>query len=146
MDNLYGHLPRTTHSLIPPSPVILPEGETTDTPSPLILPEGETNDSTASTTDGSLKTRRRSRHKSSSPTELASFVRSRTTPALPGVRKKHSRAKNQPPPDSQYTPLVTDSGYLITNAPKGTPSVRPKRPDTGVGGIVSLSLNSDPNP
>ena len=104
-----------------------------DTPSPLILPGGEMTDSTASTTAGSLKTLRRSRHKSLSPTELASCVRNRTTPALPGVRKKHSRAKHQPPPDSQYAPLVTDSGYLITNVPKGTPLSSPKGTIPGWG-------------
>ena len=127
--------PRTEN----PSPV--------DISSPLLFPEGEATDSAASTTkSGSLKTRRRSRHKSKSPTGLASCVRQRTTPALPGVRKKTSRAQHQPPPDSPYTPLVTESGYLVTDPPSGTSTNKPKRPDTGVAGAISPTPSSDVHP
>ena len=122
-----------------PSPV--------DISSPLLFPEGEATDSAASTTkSGSLKTRRRSRHKSKSPTGLASCVRQRTTPALTGVRKKTSRAQHQPPPDSPYTPLVTDSGYLVADARTDTSPTRPKRPDTGAVEALSPSLPSISQP
>ena len=105
--------------------------------SPLLFPVDETTDPDASTNkSGSLKTRRRSRHKSKSPAGLASCVRQRTTPALPGVRKKTSRAQHQPPPDSPYTPLVTDSGYLVTDPASGTTPTRPTRPDTGAAGAL----------
>ena len=122
-----------------PSPV--------DIPSPLLFPTGESTDSAATTTkSGPLKTHRRSRHKSKSPTGLASCVHRRTTPALPGVRKKTSRGQHQPPPDSPYTPLVTDSGYLVTDAPRVTSHTRPKRPDTGAAGALSPSPPTDPHP
>ena len=118
----------------------------TDNPSPPILPEQMETDRTESSTDaGSLKTSRRSRHKSrSTNNELASCVRRRTAPALPGVRKPNPSTPH--PPDSPYTPLVTDSGYLVTDPPRGTPPTRPKRPDTGAVGAVSPSLSSDSHP
>ena len=113
-----------------------------DTPSPQI--GNEPIDSTGSgIKTGSLKTRRRSRHKSSKQPGLASCVRHRTTPALPGVRKKKA-SKHQPLPESPYTPLVTDSGYLITDAPRDTP--KPQRPDTGAAGAISPSPSSDTHP
>ena len=118
----------------------------TDNPSPPILPEQMETDRTESSTDaGSLKTSRRSRHKSrSTNNELASCVRRRTAPALPGVRKPNPSTPH--PPDSPYTPLVTDSGYLVTDPPRGTPPTRPKRPNTGAVGAVSPSLSSDSHP
>ena len=98
-----------------------------DTPLLFVSPAEETADSGASTTmSGSLKTHHRSRHQSLSSTELASCVRTPTTPALPGARKKKSRAEHQPPPDSPYTPLVTDSWYLFTDAPRDTSLPGPK--------------------
>ena len=88
-------------------------------PSPQVAPEEvEAGSASASASTGSLNTRRRSRHssdKSHSQTELASCLRQRTTPALPGVRRP--KQSSQEPPDSPYTPLVTDSGYLVTNYP-----------------------------
>ena len=114
-----------------------------DSPLLFVSPAEETTDTGASTTkSGLLKTNRRSRHQSPSPTELASCVRTRTTPALPGGRRKTSTTQHQPPPDSPYTPLVTDSGYLVTDTPKGTPTARPQRPDTGAAGAISLSPSS----
>ena len=122
-----------------PSPV--------DIPSPLLFPTGESTDSATTTTkSGHLKTNRRSRHKSKSPTGLASCVRRRTTPTLPGVRKKTSHGQHQPPPDSPYTPLVTDSGYLVTDAPRVTSPTRPQRPDTGAAGAIPPSPSSVDHP
>ena len=127
--------PRTEN----PSPV--------DISSPLLFPASEqTESATTTTTTGPLKTRRKSRHKSKSPTRLASCVRQRTTPALPGVRKKASCGQHQPQPDSPYTPLVTDSGYLVTDAPRDTSPTKPKRPDTGAVEAFSPSLPSIPQP
>ena len=100
------------------------------TPESPIIPDGQP-----------LNTRRRSRHKSRSQSkELASCVRQRTTPTLPGGRK--SRKSKQPPPDSPYTPLVTDSGYLVTDTPRGTSPSKPQRPDTGAAGAISPSPSS----
>ena len=118
------------------------------TPSPqVILGEVQTNSAETSTDAGSLRTRRRSRHKpdkSSPQTELASCLRQRTAPALPGVRKPQQ--SSQQLPDSPYTPLVTESGYLVINTPRGTSPNRPQRPDTGAAGAISLSPSSVPQP
>ena len=112
------------------------ETKTSTSEEPLSVPESP------SIPDGQpLKTRRRSRHKSRSQSkELASCVRQRTTPALPGVRKTHK--SKQQPPESTYTPLVTDSGYLVTDTPRGTSPARPQRPDTGAAGAISPSPSS----
>ena len=130
--NLYAEAPQGTDESTTSTSEILSE--------PLSVPESPV------ITDGQpLKTRRRSRHKSRSQTkELASCVRQRATPALPGVRK--SRKSKQQPPESPYTPLVTDSGYLVTDTPKGTSPAGPQRPDTGAAGAISPSPSSvDPS-
>ena len=117
--------------------------------SPLSLPCEEPADPSVLTNIAEhLKTRRQSRHKSKgpSPDVLASCVRTRTTPALPGGRKNQSQTQHQPLPDSPYTQLVTDSGYLVTNPPPDTPCTRPKRPDTGAVGAVSPSPSSASHP
>ena len=119
---------------------------TTETPPPPI-PSGklETVGSETSSDTGSLKTSRRSKHQSRSKhQDLASCVRQRTAPALPGVRKPG--LNSQQPPDSPYTPLVTNSGYLVTNTPSGTSPNRPTRPDTGEMGTVSSSPSSVSQP
>ena len=90
----------------------------------------------------SLKTRRRAHYPIHQKGKLASCIRQRTAPTLPGKRK----AKCQPPPDSPYTPLVTDSGYLVTNTPKGISPDRPTRPDTGAAGAVSPSPSAVSHP
>ena len=119
---------------------------TSETPSPPILPEElETVGTETSADTGALKTSRRSKHKARSKQEdLASCVRQRTAPALPGVRKPG--LSSQQPPDSPYTPLVTDSGYLVTNTPSDTSPNRPKRPDTGAAGALSPSPSADSHP
>ena len=91
---------------------------------------------------GSLKTRRRAHYAVHQKGKLASCIRQRTAPSLPGKRK----AKAQPSPDPPYTPLVTDSGYLVTTTHGGTSPGRPKRPDTGAAGAVSPSPPSDTHP
>ena len=91
---------------------------------------------------GSLKTRRRAHYPVHQKGKLASCIRQRTAPTLPGKRK----AKCRPPPDPPYTPLVTDSGYLVTTTPGGTSPGRPKRPDTGAVGAISPSPSSDTHP
>ena len=128
--NLYGEVPKGTE----PGATNTSTSEVLSEPLP--VPESPV------ITDGQpLKTRRRSRHKSRSKTkELASCVRQRTTPVLPGVRK--SRKSKQQPPESSYTPLVTDSGYLVTDTPSGTSPARPQRPDTGAAGAISPSPSS----
>ena len=127
---LYAEVPKGTEEI---------ETSTSEVPSePLSVPESP------NIPDGQpLKTRRRSRHKSSKQPGLASCVRHRTTPVLPGVRKKKA-SKHQPLPESPYTPLVTDSGYLVTDAPRDTP--KPQRPDTGAAGAISPSPSSDTHP
>ena len=144
-------------SRVPPSdsPAI-PDGQlvkphtgdlsSTDNPSPPITPEETKTDRPESSTDsGSLKTSRRSRHKTrSTDQELASCVRQRTAPALPGVRKQHP--STQQLPDSPYTPLVTESGYLVTNTLRGTSPNRPQRPDTGAAGALSPPPSADSHP
>ena len=121
---------------------------TTTTPSPQGIPgEVEPTSTESSLNAGSLNTRRRSRHKSDKThpqTELASCLRQRTAPALPGVRKPSQ--SSQQLPDSPYTPLVTESGYLVTNTPSSTSPNRPQRPDTGAAGTISSSPSSVPQP
>ena len=109
-----------------------------DTPSPQVGEE-KTDSPGSVTKAGSLKTRLRSRQKHSKQPGLARSVRQRTAPALPGVRKKKS-SKHQPLPESPSTPLVTDSGYLVTDAPRGTPPTRPKRPDAGAAELYHRLL------
>ena len=118
------------------------------TPSPQVIPgEVQINSAETSADAGSLSTCRRSRHKpdkSSSQTELASCLRQRTAPALPGVRKP--KQSSQQLPDSPYTPLVTESGYLVVNTRRGTSPNKPQRPDTGAARAISLSPSSVPQP
>ena len=141
-------------SVTPSDSLVIPDGQPPHTrtvnPSTDVTPlppgEGDTDLTETSTNAGSLKTRRRSGKKSHTQTELASCIRQRTAPALPGARTKKTQAQHQPPPDSPYTPLVTDSGYLVTDPPSGTPPTRPTRPDTGAVGALSPSLPSVPQP
>ena len=132
---------------IPDGQLVKPRTEgpsTVDTPQSQVIPEEVVTDSAETPTNSGPLNIRRSRHKSDKsqvPTELASCLRTRTTPALPGTRKKQ-----QPPPDSPYTPLVTDSGYLITNSPSGTLPTKPQRPDTGAAGAISPSPSSVDHP
>ena len=107
-----------------------------DTSTPLSNSDG------SSSKAGSLKTRRRAHYPINQKGKLASCIRQRTAPTLPGKRK----AKCQPPPDSPYTQLVTDSGYLVTNTPRGISPDRPTRPDTGAAGAVSPSPSAVSHP
>ena len=93
---------------------------------------------------GSLKTRRRARYVVRQKGTLASCIRQRTAPSLPGARKKKPLTPQLP--DTPYTPLVTSSGYLVTSTPSDTAHDHPKRPDTGAVGAVSPSLSSDSHP
>ena len=156
---MYGEIPSVNEpaltdiasqsSVTPSSSLVIPDGQPSRTPTvnpstdatPLPPGEGETDSTETSTNAGSLKTHRRSGKKTHSETELASCVRHRTAPALPGARKKQ-----QPPPDSPYTPLVTDSGYLVTHTSSSTLPTRPQRPDTGAAGAISPSPSSDSHP
>ena len=103
-------------------------------------PKSDTNEPSAKAVH--LKTRRRAHFATNQKGKLASCIRQRTAPTLPGKRK----AKCQPPPDSPYTQLVTDSGYLVTSTPSGISIARPKRPVTGVAGAVSPSPPSSAHP
>ena len=93
---------------------------------------------------GSLKTRRRARYVVRQKGTLASCIRQRTAPSLPGARKK--KPLTPQPPDSPYTPLVTSSGYLVTSTPSDTAHDHPKRPDTGAVETFSPSPSSVSHP
>ena len=132
---------------IPDGQLVKPRTEgpsTVDFPQSQVIAEVVVTDSAETPTNTGPLNTRRSRHKSDKSqvtTELASCLRTRTTPVLPGSRKKQ-----QPPPDSPYTPLVTDSDYLVTDTPRGTSPTRPQRPDTGAAGAISPSPSSvDPS-
>ena len=100
------------------------------------LPSMDTSTTVSNTGESSAKTR------SLKTRRRAHYPVQRTASTLPGKRK----ANCQPPPDSPYTPLVTDSGYLVKTTPGGSSPGRPKRPDTGEVGAVSPSLSSVSRP
>ena len=141
----YGSEPVWTDWVVEVSPEI-PDGQpkkqlTEDLPL-MDTSTPSSNSGESSSKAGSLKTRRKAHYPVHQKGKLASCIRQRTAPTLPGKRK----AKHQPPPDSPYTPLVTDSGYLITSTPGGFSIDRPKRPVIGAVGAVSLSPSSAAHP